>query len=827
MFSMYFLAAAKPLTKSFTLDEQGEIEKHSYPIVKNFTSIEEHISTLNDVYNAVVKHSKLGHCLIKGKIKDAIDNESRANFTNTNDETWWTLIDLDSSPHDSPEAFMQAHEALANVSYIVQYSSSYGVFKDNKLSCHIYVLLDKPVRAPILKAWLQELNLANKIDRDALQLSRAKASLHYPIDITTCQNDKLIYIAPPILGKGVKCSVTDKERIQFINKPQKTLSHKTFANVKPEAVKKECREILNDLRKREGFTPLRSQTKWVGEYEVQPKPGVAQITEMKVDEDFVRFNLNGGDSWAYYHPINNFELIHSFKDPDIKYLTKELLPEYYKDCVAERMEENASPTEDGELLLAFRDFKSSAYWNGTWNPEKHELNLVRAKDITQLSHFLMSKGRELGEYVPIWDMRFEPDKNFVIDEENHRINTYVPSIYMRDNKYKAPKDWRAECPTIYKVLMSAVSGNKDDEFLEHFLNWLAVIYQKRIKLITAWILTGKEGTGKGVLINHIIAPTLGHDYVPIKRGTELEEKFNGWMENALIAYIDEIQVGNSTRSEAIMADLKQFITDPSPTVRNMREMAYKIINYVNFILSSNKPDPVVITESDRRFNTGVFQSEKLLGITSHTLDHVLPKELHAFVNYMMTRKADVDLANTILHNNTRQNIIEASRTSLDEVGIQLMNGDFEGLWNSMPDLNLMAELHGPASATAIAFANIMKREALHIHQYKNKTRKVNGRDIPVKKGMVASHSKLTRDDMFVVFEHCVGNMPSTPNKFTSLLRHRNIVIEPIRVDEKLVRGIHVEWYMPEARLMEIIREIDDKPKLKVVQSNNVKKAKVA
>lgn len=824
MFSLYFLAASKPLTKSFTLDEHGEIIKHSYPIVKNFTSYEEQITTLNDLYNAVVKHSKLNHCLIKGKLKDTIQNESRANFTNTNDESDWTLIDLDSSPYKTHEEFIEAHSALHDVSYIVQYSSSYGVFKSNKLSCHIYMLLDKPIRAPLLKSWLQGLNIANKTDREGLQLSRSKASLHYPIDITTCQNDKLIYIAPPILGKGVKCAVSDKDRIQFISKKHKTLSHKIVEGIKPEAIKSECRNILNDLRRREGFTPLRAQTKMVGEYEVQPKPGVAMITGQKEDEDFVRFNLNGGDSWAYYHPVNNFELIHSFKEPEIKYLTKELLPDYYKECVAARKEENESPTEDGELLLAFCDFKSDMYYRGTWNPQTYELNMTKTRDVKRLGDFLMSKGRELGEYVPTWDVRFEPTKNYVVDEENHKINTYVPSTYMRGTQYKAPKDWRIACPTIYKIILSAVSNNKEDEIFEHFMNWLAVIYQKRIKLITAWILTGTEGTGKNALVDYIIAPTLGHNYVATKRGSELEEQYNGWMENSLIACINEIHVGNSMKREEIMANLRQWTTDMTPTVRNMREMPYKIVNYCNFILLSNKPDPVVITDSDRRFNTGVFQNVKLVGVTAHEVDNVIPKELTEFVNYIMTRKADVNLANTILHNSTRQNIIEASRTSLDEVGIQLQKGDFEGLWNSMPDLNLVAELHGPESATAIAFSNIMKREARIINQYKNTTRNLNGREIAVKKGMVATHSKLSRDDLFVIFDHCVGNMPKTPNKFTSLLRHRNIVIEPIRVNETTMRGIHVEWYMGHDRLKEIIREIDDKPGLKVV--GGVKKAQI-
>lgn len=822
MFSLFFLSAQKPLTKAFTLGEQGEIIKHSYPTVKNFTSHVEQIDTLKDMYDAVVKHSKLNRCLIKGKLKDTLSNEPRANFTQSNDQTQWALIDLDGSPYKTAEEFMQAHEVLRNLSYIVQYSSSYGIFNDGRLSCHIFIMLDAAVQAPLLKTWLMSLNLASAVDREALTLSRTGAMLHYPVDVSTCQNDKLIYIAPPMLGKGVKCSVTNAERIQYINKKQKALTTKFIFDLKPEIIKKECREILNDLRKEAGYQPLSRQTKWVGEYEVQPKPGEARLTGIRVGDEFVHMNLNGGDSWAYYHPINNFELIHSFKD-DVAYVTKELLPQYYKECVARRAEENASPTEDGEMLLAFRDFKSSAYWNGTWNPETNDLNIVRAKDTTQLSHFLMSKGREMGEYVPIWDIQFEPNKNYIVDEENHKINTYVPSPYMAV-QHKMPKDWKTACPTIYKVLISAISGNKDDELLEHFLNYIAVIYQKRVKLITAWILTGIEGTGKGVLVERILRPTLGAKYVRVKRGTELEEKYNGWAEGALLGYIDEIHVGSSTRAEAIMADLRNMITEPTMTVRNMRESAYEIQNYINIIASSNKPDPVVISDNDRRFNIGVFQDQKLTGVTQHVLDHVLPKELDTFVNYLMCREIDVDKANTVMHTATRQNVIEASRSSLDELGIYLRKGQLEKLWDSMPDLNLVAELHNNYSATASAYANIVKREVINVHKTCNYT-PTGALKTKAPKGTLYCRSKLTRDELMVVFEHCVGNMPTTPNKFTSLLRHRGINIEPVLVGDKTMRGLYVEWTISEAKLNEIVRELDAKPDLKVV--GTIKKAKVA
>jgi hypothetical protein len=34
---------------------------------------------------------------------------------------------------------------------------------------------------------------------------------------------------------------------------------------------------------------------------------------MKMERGFVYFNLNGGDSWAYYHPIDNPTFIRNFK----------------------------------------------------------------------------------------------------------------------------------------------------------------------------------------------------------------------------------------------------------------------------------------------------------------------------------------------------------------------------------------------------------------------------------------------------------------------------------------------------------------------------------
>lgn len=98
----------------------------------------------------------------------------------------------------------------------------------------------------------------------------------------------------------------------------------------------------------------------------------------------------------------------------------------------------------------------------------------------------------------------------------------------------------------------------EDETFEHWLNWLAVIFQHRCKPKTAWILHGTEGTGKGLIVNNILAVLLGRNYVQSKRASELEDKFNGWLEQALIAFIDEIKVSASVKKDMISGDLLEL-----------------------------------------------------------------------------------------------------------------------------------------------------------------------------------------------------------------------------------------------------------------------------
>lgn len=802
-----FLASDVTLGKSFWLDSQGELCKSSYPNVRDFTSHTVHCTTLREFHAALLNFSAQGMCLLKGKLIHRLVDESRAGSTKSDDTTNWLCLDLDGAPFDTPAEFIAAIPQLKDVAHIVQYSASYGINGNTKLSCHIFMMLDKALPAANIKTWLMETNLSSDL-RKGITLSRIGATLHWPLDVTACQNDKLLYIAPPTLSKGVTSTLKDSERIQYVPGKLNALPVKAIACKSTlEQIKEESKKLRDDLRKAANLPALRSGTKWVGELEIQSKPGVASITGRKEDRGFVYFNLNGGDSWSYYHPVGNHEFIRCFKDPDVSFLTKELLPDYYKDQRISQRIQQSQPTEGGELVLAFRDKRTAQYWNGTWAEATQTLDLHPAKSELQLNHWMQNHQLPPFEVIPVWTMDFNPQSTVIINEEAHTINTYVPTPYFRqefDSKVTLNK-----CPLIKRIMMHTISGGEDDETFEHWLNWLAVIFQHKTKPKTAWIWQGTQGTGKGLIVAHILTPLLGANYVAQKRASELEEKYTGWLEKALIAFVDEIQVSASQRKELISGDLRSFITEDVITIRHMNRAAVQTRNFTGFILSTNKNDPVMIDNSDRRYNVGTFQKTKLV-ITDKEINEQLPKELTTFMSYIMTRKADRQAAITVIKNQAHKDLVENNKTSADITASQLANGDIMALWEMRMDLNMALQITGGNAGFAHMYHDIIKREVELLAaspnggDYQSRIAKSKKSDL-----IVTSESRLSRDELLVVFEHCVGNMPKTPNKFTSLLKHRGIKTEQLRVNGAKTYGLKVEWKAPRSWLDEVMAEIEE------------------
>lgn len=783
-FDVFFLAADKPIVKRYEITPNtGELVKHPYPFVYEVTSYQETCNNLHDLFQHIQKYAKQGDCMVKGKLGRQLVTESRKGTTNPEELTEWICLDLDGiEGYQSVDHFL-SDIGCAETDYILQWSSSMGIENKAGFRCHIFMQLDKPVRPQQLKNWLQDLNLSRPTLSGQLQLTKTGNSLRWPLDITTCQNDKLLYIAPPDLGKGIPDPFPEKSsrgkpaspRITFEQRVHKKLTLPTNL-ILQEALRDRTHAKVSELRVAAGLPKMKAvKYKFDGTIEYMANPGQATITDMKEERGFVYFNLNGGDSWAYYHPSDSPEFIYNFKG-EPTYKTSELLPQYWAKLTQQAA--SGAPDAKGNIYLAFREFTSGVYWNGIYDTVNDKLELYPAKSETQLRHFMKNNKMPLGESIPDWKRVFEPNNPNVIDRQAQTVNIYNPSDFFKDLQ-PAPV---ASPPPVINKIIDHVLGN-DMATLDHFYNWLAVIVQHKTRAGTAWVLQGTQGTGKGLLMHNILTPLFGYENVAAKRMEELESQFTEFMENKFIVFIDEIEAGKSLYHAKVTAKLKNLIVEPMISIRNMYRPAYLAPNFASMIFASNKPSSVEVAPDDRRFNVGVYQENKLQ-ITGPEIDQI-DHELGEFYAYLMHYPADPDRARTPLISQSRSTLIDISRTAIDTISDALLKGDLQTLWDHLPSQKSLTPGNALIQTKAQGYRDLIVDVVNNI----------------------GNHDKLTRDELYTIFEYTVGNMPTSPNKLTSTLKHHRLHLKPVWKYNRSVRGIEVNWKVDPTWLAQAQQEI--------------------
>lgn len=769
---VFFLSADKPIVKSYELDNTGSLVKHSYPFVYEVTSHEEHPKNLSELCTLMQRYAKQGRCLLKGKLARPLVSESRKGSTDPDDKTDWICLDLDGiEGYQTVDLFLEAI-GCGDTEYVVQWSSSMGIENTAGFRCHIFMRLAQPTHPQILKYWLQDLNL--RVLDTQLTLTKTGNSLRWPLDVTTCQNDKLLYIAPPHLGPGIKDPFPGNKRISHVKKRKQllVLPHPVPTR---DTLRDRIDKKVQELRATAGL-PKRKTTKYKfsGSTEYMVSPDSATITETKIERGFVYFNLNGGDSWAYYHPEDNPTFVYNFKGEPV-YRTEDLLPEYW--ARLQQAASNYQPNSQGRIYLAFRDFRTSNYFNGWYDTGTNKLELAMAKNESQLRQFMKQHGHTIGEFVPDWDLVWDPHDPNVVDPTNCRLNTFQPSHFYGIKKLPNPKSIP---PTVYKVI-DHVLGH-DAATIDHFLNWLACIVQFQTRTGTAWVWQGTEGTGKGVLFHQIITPLLNEPNVVSKRMEELESEFTGFMENKFVIFIDEMETGKSLYHSKVTAKLKNLIVEPTISIRRMYTPAYMAPNYASMIFASNKPAAVEIAPDDRRFNVGPYQNNPIV-LTSTEVDVDIPAELLTFFAFLKQYPADPARARKPLISSARTTLINIGRTAIDTVSDALLQGNMEFFWDHL------STAHKAQGMSPLQMVKYTPFRDLVVDL-------VNTQD-----------PKLTRDELYTIMEWCVGGMPQSPHKFTALLKHHRLHLTQIWKNNRNVRGIDVVWNVDPVWLAQARQEI--------------------
>ena len=299
---------------------------------------------------------------------------------------------------------------------------------------------------------------------------------------------------------------------------------------------------------------------------------------------------------------------------------------------------------------------------------------------------MRSHSRPPLDYIPDARVVFDPsvNKGIQLEEAPYYVNLYRKTPYMLNASEDAPE---LEYGTAHKLhssapftakLLSHVLGSGKTEF-EHFVNWLAYIYQNKRKTMTAWIFTGVPGTGKGLLVHKVLKPLFGEQQVPMRALENIEEQFNLYMRTALFLVVDEFRMADSGSVGKMADKLKHQITEPNLTIRAMRTNQIELPSFCNFLFLTNRGDAVKIEDGDRRYNVGPRQEVKLEKAHPELLTNMaqLETELYTIAGILDKFKVDQRMAHTALENEAKTQMKEISMSVLEEFAFAIRQRNLE------------------------------------------------------------------------------------------------------------------------------------------------------
>lgn len=683
-----FLSSRLPLTKTFAMSN-GVMTATPYPQVSKVTSHHEEAFNLQDFHDLLIKHAAKGHCLFGGQLTKPIKAESRAGLT-ARTQRDWVVFDFDKVEAKDHLEVVKNYlpPECQQVSYIVQLSASMFRPDVNLWSGHIFMMLDQPIEPDRLKQWFEYINFNLPALNSQITLSDSEHALHWPLDRTVAYNSKLIFIAPP------KCYGFDAnpvKPIELIKKKKNVLTIPNFLPLDGHAI----RQKINDLRRNIGLAELAySLTPFEGGW-VLDETGEVAIHGIRTSGDhFIRFNLNGGDSYAYFIDLRSPELIRNFKgEPYLK--TEDAAPDLWKSLRKAAPRATAkTPLDDGVEIMAFyATNQNSNIKIGSFDPATNDLKLHTSGERAARAWLAEYGIVRVGD-LPHMDLTFDPQIDLQYVSGSTSINTFKATPYMTRERTSPANSTLADVPPLANRIMRSMLGDPTEEIYWRFINWLAYIYQFRKKTTTAWVLSGTEGTGKGSFVKYLLRPVFGNGAVKSVQYGLLNNEYNDFLEQALFVVFEEADALAAENQPALLAKLRHIIADDPITIRKMRTDPYEAASYVNCLFFSNTFTPVKVPKGDRRYNIAERQDKRMFLSPNELKVLQAGGELDAFSDLLQRWPVDEAKVIQLIETKARADVHEATSTINQLIAEAVMQGDLQFFVDRMPsDAEAMADFH--------------------------------------------------------------------------------------------------------------------------------------
>lgn len=735
------------LVKTFQRD--GAVK--SYPMAKNFSSETKTYALtqkgmeqrLADMRAAAEK----GGCLLKGELSRELDDEPRAGLCKFRHPNQSLILDIDklglapqelegwkaaklkdeaASGERGPISFESQRyyfgantlrliadhiinnlfPELSGFTYFLHTSSSMGVRNVHEVSMHIEFILDEPVLPELQKNWLKLKNLATPVLANGIRLSKNGASLCLPLDASVADNSKLIFIAHPTFEDEDMNPVRNEHRIMLVEKKNLLVPHAMLSStISPQQVKDLMTKKATELRKMLGMDTKKFKTRIISNgtetTEVLLNPDAMSFTIEDDSGDFVHANVNGGDSNAYYWPKSNPDIVYNFKG-EPAFRLRDANEEFYLYVLALHAEFIVK-REGRQCFVRRREDDGGRIFGIECNTETNKVfNYQEFADLKAAKDFIEYFGALPPETLPFARVVFDPTMptiyNIEATEGRPAVETF--NIFMESELWAGsannpnqqptyetlPECLRTETPATMFLIRHVFNYSTPE--IRHFLNWITAALHTKQKLGTTWILQGVQGTGKGILWEHVIVPLFGKHNTKKMTVTELEDKFDKNLARKTMVLVDEFRHSDAQGSKKLENKLKLMATEASYSLRGMHSEYKELENYFQMMFFSNNHDAGRIDQNDRRYNVSPRQEIPLWrAMQEATKDEAMARidamitaikaELPKLANVLRSTDFNLALARVAMDNEAKRAMQKASRTKGEDFMAALQSGEFE------------------------------------------------------------------------------------------------------------------------------------------------------
>lgn len=807
-----FLSAAIPLTKTIAYSERDDdYTTTPYPMI---TRVSSHGVTVNNMLEfalAIRQQGELGRCLLFGHLDKELVDESRAGHA-VEAHHEWVCFDFDKV--DAAPTMEGALAAIgkylpaqcSKAECVVQLSPSCFHPRATKLSAHVFFRLAEPTPAKVLKEWIVRINFDHLPEQ--IRLTDSGNALSFALDRCVTDASRLLYIAPP-KTVGFESDLLPEDSIVHF-RGTAGLVIPFFTPV----TREEINAKINELRKANMLDERQFRTTQVKGMEMLLDPGACMVHDIRSSGDgYIRFNINGGDSQAYWINLREPQIIGNFKGEPYMY-TREAAPEFFKALTKSlsSMPATTKTSPSTEVLAFYATNRGSGIYIGTYDRAKDILRVEQSNESGALS-WMKQFGVPIKGVLPHYDLAYDISSDIRYEEGYPVINLYARTDFIKeysdlprtqdlDNVFARLQE---ECPVIYRTINSCAGDARSALGL---INWIGYIFQTRKKTDTAWLLHGTEGTGKGMLVNKVLARLFGADNVGQIMMNNVDSSFNSLLSGKILINVDEVAMSRTRDKVEAMAKIRNWITEPYIVINEKRVVERREESFVNFIFSANDMRPLMIPEGDRRFHVGTRQETRLLYMPNEVAVLEQGEELPAFAKILGELQVDEHWVRNPEKTEQKSRLFESTHSILDRIGYALRDGDAQFFIEARPS-DLMRQVSGSSGV-------------LPIRQYDELLR-----------GMLdGAFNVIGHDDLFVLFHTVVNDVKvfsDNPTQQKSIYNRYNLLPKAkeshrCKRTGKVRHGIKApEWKPVPDYISETVTDNNQVSDDKVVQMRGAKK----